>query len=361
MRFKELNKKQKRKFVISLWLIIVIAVMYIGYAITTLYRDRCAENDYWTEYLETPKSIEKVVLEKGRNATKVHVGTYIENLKEINIKGSNFRASYNIWFKWEGDPELDMKNHFQIYKGTVNKMEVIKEYHDDQIHYQKVRVDVTVTKNFWTKRFPLESHQLRMYVMSNYPVERVSFIGDIAESGSNPNLSITGYDLTRFGSSVTGVTLKGTGDPTIDGDITMSEYMTAIEINRANWGLYVKCFIALVGTVTWVMIALFICSYHHVDPLGMIPAALFGTVTNIMVGANLLPDAMDLGLLEYVNFFGIMIILSVALVVINTNRIRTKDNDTPFASYYGRRLFYVILFFIILGNVLMPLAAYMFQ
>ena len=359
MKYKDLDNKQKRKFLGSLGLIVVIATLFIGYAGTNLYQDRANEDKYWDSYLETPKEIQEIIADKGRDATKVHVGTYIENLKEINIKGSSFRASYEIWFKWDGNPDLDMKNHFRIYKGTVNKMEVIKDYHEDGMNYQKLRVDVSVTKNFWTKRFPLESHQLRMYLMSNYPVEDVVFIGDINESTSNPNLSITGYDLKRHGTGVTGVTMKSTGDPQMDEDITSSEFMTAIEINRSGGGLYIKCFIALVGTITWVMIALFLCSYHHVDPLGMIPAALFGTVSNIMVGANLLPDALDLGLLEYVNTFGIMTILAVALVVINANRLRTKDNK-DFASFYGRRLFYVLLFFILLGNLIMPLVSYMF-
>ncbi|MEG0735515.1 MAG: hypothetical protein RR441_01525 [Longicatena sp.] len=360
MKFKELDKGQKKRLLITMLLVIGIATTYIACAVTTLYKDKTSEDEYWNSYMKTPVEYTQAVEERGQDSIEVEVGTYVENLKEINIKGSSFRASYEIWFKWEGDPELNMINHYRIYKGTINKQEVIKDYHEGNMNYQKVRVDVTVTKDYWTKRFPLESHQLRMYLMSNYPIEKVHFLGDDKLSSCNPNLSITGYDLTRFGTGVTGYTTKSTGDPEIKGDITSSEYMTAIEINRTSAGLYVKCFIALVGTITWVLITLFLCSYHHVDPLSMIPAALFGTVSNIMVGANLLPDALDLGLLEYVNFFGVLSILAVALTVINVNRIRNKYQDKAFASYYGRRMFYILLLYILLGNILMPLAAFIF-
>ncbi|NCB92424.1 MAG: hypothetical protein EOM40_07605 [Clostridia bacterium] len=92
----------------------------------------------------------------------------------------------------------------------------------------------------------------------------------------------------------------------------------------------------------------------------MIPAALFGTVSNIMIGANLLPDALDIGLLEYVNFWGILTILMGALIVININRIRTSRKDFVFATLYGRIMFFTMVFFVVTGHVLLPIAAYMF-
>ena len=92
----------------------------------------------------------------------------------------------------------------------------------------------------------------------------------------------------------------------------------------------------------------------------MIPAALFGTVANIMVGANLLPDALQAGLIEFVNIWGVMMILMCAIVIININRIRKKYEDREFSQYYGRILFYIILILTLLGNILLPVCAYLF-
>ncbi|MGL6292210.1 MAG: hypothetical protein ACRC2P_02100, partial [Eubacterium aggregans] len=73
----------------------------------------------------------------------------------------------------------------------------------------------------------------------------------------------------------------------------------------------------------------------------MIPAALFGTVTNIMVGANLLPEAIDTGLLEFVNFFGIAILLAGAIAIININR---GAGDDYLSRLYG--IFIMIVAFL---------------
>ena len=79
-----------------------------------------------------------------------------------------------------------------------------------------------------------------------------------------------------------------------------------------------------------------------------------------MVGANLLPDALQTGLMEYVNFWGILTILSVTFTVINVNRIRNKYEDRDFANHYGLTMFVVILTVILIGHILLPLSAYRF-
>ena len=361
MKFGELKNWQKKRLLFSFLTYVIVIVVFLAYASVTMYTDKKAEDDYWVSMLQTPKAVEEKASQIDQNATRVQVGTYVENLKEVNLKTSSFRMVVLIWFKWEGNDNLDMAKHFRVYKGTINKTETVKNYHENGENYQAVRCDVSITKNYWNRRFPLESHQLRMYVESELPVDEVVFVNDSENSGVNASLGISGYDLRR---NETGTTMNeydnNHSDPEISGDIITAEHITALELNRDSMGLYVKCFIALVGTITWVLITLFICTYHRVDPLSMIPAALFGTVTNIMVGANLLPDALQLGLLEFVNIFGILTILAVAMTIININRIRNKYEDRDFASFYGRIMFYTIVVLVVAGNIILPISAYMF-
>lgn len=359
---KSLEKWQRKKLYFNLFSYLIIMAVFLSFAVSSLATDRTAEDYYWHSALAEADDMATEVASRSANAVKVSVGTYVENLKEVSIKNSNYRMVAQIWFRWEGDPELDMKSNFRIYKGMVNKLETIKDYHENGVNYQLVRCDVTVTKDYWTRRFPLESHQLRMYVTSNYPVEQVVFVDDHENSGLNANLSISGFDVVRNDTATISIKQDGThGDPEVTDSILLSEHLTALELNRNSPGLYAKCFIALVGTISWVLIALFLNTYHHVDPLGMLPAALFGTVTNIMVGANLLPDALQMGLLEYVNLFGIMTILFVTITIININRIRNKHEDRAFAGFVGRVMFYTILTVTVLGHILLPVSAYMFQ
>ncbi|WP_066688668.1 ligand-gated ion channel [Christensenella intestinihominis] len=363
MKLKEMKTWQRKKLLFSIIMILVIAGTFLGLTCSALYRDKTAEDGYWYDALEVPQDLAQKVEEYGADATRVTVGTYIENLKEINLKSCNFRVVFLAWFRWEGDPKLDMAGNFRVYKGFMNKMEYVKDYHEGNMNYQLVRCDATITKNYWTIRFPLESHQLRIYLESNYTVDDVVFVPDTADSGLNQNLSISGFDVIRSATGSYAMEYENAhGDPEVPagGDLITSEHVTALEINRADAGLYVKCFIALVGTLTWVLITLFICTYHHVDPLAMIPAALFGTVANVMVGANLLPDALQTGLVEFVNLWGVMMILMCAIVIININRVRKKYEDKEFSQQYGRILFYIILVLTLLGNTLLPFCAYMF-
>lgn len=360
IEFKNLLPWQRKRLIISVGLFLAIGISFLSVTVSSLYKDKTNEDTYWNNYLQIDPEIEQKMNTFNQNATRVGIGTYVENLKEINLKSNTFSLDYLIWFNWEGDPELDMADNFRIYKGNITKKEVVKDYHEGTTNYQLVRVSVTISKTFWTPRFPLESHQLRIYVESNLDAGSVVFVKE-DKAQTNPNLSIAGYDFTRIDSAVVANEYtSNNGDPTYDGSTINSEYVTQFEITRSDFGTYFKCFIALLGTTTWVFITLYINTNHRVDPLGMIPAALFGTVSNIMIGANLLPDALQVGLLEYVNFWGIFTILSVTFSVINVNRIRNKYEDKNFAHFYGLVMFWLILIVVITGHILLPIAAFIF-
>jgi hypothetical protein len=112
------------------------------------------------------------------------------------------------------------------------------------------------------------------------------------------------------------------------------------------------------------LLTLFINIYHHVDPLEMIPEALFGCVANIMVGASLLPEALDMGLLEYVNIWGILTILTATVVIINVNAIRHQRSFAGWhlllCRFFRSRdvLPHHLIRRAIVGNLLLPLIAY---
>ena len=358
MNFKGMQSWQKRRLFITLILVLGIGLTFLISTCTALYRDRTSEKNYWDAALTPSETAIEHLAQIDENAIQVSVGTYLETFKELSLKGSSYRMEFLLWFRWNGNEELDMANNFRIYKGTINKLQVVKDYHENGENYQLLRVYASVFKNYWTIRFPLESHQLRMYIESNYTADRVVFVNDKENCGINGNLDIPGYNLVRHDTGIFTVEAdSNNGDPELPGSAINSEFVTALEVNRGSWGLYLKCFIALFGTTTWVLITLFINTYHHVDPLSMIPAALFGTVSNIMVGANLLPDVLQMGLLEFVNLWGVMTILSVAVVIININRIRNKYEDKEFASFYGRIMFYTILILVVAGHIALPLSA----
>lgn len=351
-----------QKRFLGFWLtsLILGGLIFVVFVSNLLYKDKVAEEDYWNYYLQESTENQAQIDEISKDAVVVTTGTYVENMKEMNIKSSNYRVVTKLWFKWDANEDLDMIHNFEIYNGTINKIEVLEDKVYDGIRYQCARVDVTVSKAFWTRRFPLESHQLRFYVEPLYRVQKVKLVAD-PDSGVNPGLSLAGYEFKRASNAIFNQQYDSSyGDDTITGDLITSEYVCQMEFNRNGFGLYFKCFIALFGTSLWVFITMFLCTYHNVDPLSMIPAALFGTVSNIMVGANLLPDALDMGLLEFVNIWGVFTILSGALTIISINRIRNKHKDLDFAYKFGRVMFFSLLTLIVAGHIAMPVCSYIF-
>lgn len=360
MKWKNMEPWQKKRLIITLVLVIGVALTYLGYTCNMLIQDKQSESEYWSSALTPTQSAQEHLDRIDANAVPVTVGTWLETFKEVGLKSSTYRMEFMLWFRWDGDKELDMANNFRIYKGVINKSQLVKESHENGVNYQLLRVDATIVKNYWTIRFPLESHQLRMYVESNYTADQVVFVDDTENSGISSALDVPGYDIARSATGIYTMEYENTqGDPALPNAMVKSEHVTALEINRQSWGLYLKCFIALFGTSLWVLVTLFINTYHRIDPLSMIPAALFGTVSNIMVGANLLPDVLQLGLLEFVNIWGVMTILMVAMVIININRIRSKFEDKDFAALYGKVMFYTILTLVIIGHIALPLSALM--
>lgn len=360
MKYRDLDAAQKKRLWITFVAYVAVGVLVMTYFCLQLYTDRQHAEDSWDSYLQDTPQQQMRVEALSADAARVTVGTYLENLREINMKSSYYRAEFMVWFCWEGDAGLDPAHNFRIYKGLENKRVLLQEIHDGDSHYQLVGMDVSVSKEFETKRFPLETHQMRFYVESNDPIQQVLFVPDYENSGLNRNLSIAGFDFLRYGIGAVSYNYESThGNPLLTENETTSEIVTAFEINRSSAGLYFKCFVALAGTVTWVLIALFICTYHRIDPLGLIPGALFGTVSNIMIGANLLPDALEMGLMEYVNIWGILSILGGAIAIISINRVRKKSEDKDYAHFYGTVLFYTVLVFSVGGQVILPLMAYM--
>ena len=359
--YAKLNHNQKRRLWGWLSVIFVFFTVFIGSTSWFLYQDKKMEDVYWDKYLNERTTLTAKEQTIAKKATKVKTGVYVENINDINIRNSNYKITFQVWFKWNDFVDLDMLENYEIYNGQIDSQQTLKDVEKDGIRYQLARVTATVTKTFWTTRFPLGSHQIRFYIEPKQGINGIVLSPDQKNSSINENINVSGFNINRFATnSFVKEYDNNKGNPEEQENQIVTEFLTAIELNRENLGLYIKCFIALVGTLSWVLIVLFICTYHNIDPLSMIPGALFGTVSNILVGANLIPDALHVGLLEFVNILGILIILFASFAIITINRQRSYYHDDDFASFFGKHVFWLITFFAVFGNIMLPLAAYNF-
>lgn len=358
----QLSTRQRRRLAAAGIVYVLIFAVYLTAAAAVLIHDRRAEERSWVTAVTVDADTAARVKALSADAVHVQAGTYVESLPQLSLHDSSFSINMLVWFRWNGDAALDPAGHFHIYKGVLDEKTLVKETHENGVNYQLLRVRATVEKVFWTRRFPLDSHQLRCYIEMERPVQQVVLDADTRNSGINTALSLAGYRVTAAQVAPYFTAYDSThDDPDLSEPYVSSELVTQIAIVREGAGMYVKCFIALWGSVCWTLIALFINAYHKVDPLEMLPGALFGAVSNVMVGASLLPDALEAGLLEYGNIFGILIILLSTVSVIAVNRQRSPDGGLPneaYARICGRMSLGIIAIFTLAGNLLLPLAAW---
>ena len=361
------RKSRLAKVAFSLTFTIVLGITFLFVTCFQLVNDRAAINNRWTESLETDTTTQAAVntIAERDGATLVNTGTYLENLREIDAKNSLFRSVWIVWFSWEGNDDLDFTDgQFIYYNGSINKVNVLRnEVSEEGVHYQQLRVDVTISQAFHTARFPLDNHLLRLYIQVAYPVSEVLLTRSSDTEKVNQNINVYNYEINRAASTIKYVSFQDNhDDPMIpEGEVEyVAEYMDIVEVNRAGFGLYAKCFIAIWGTTLWVLIMLHVATRHRVDVFSMIPSTLFGAVGNILIGAALLPEALGLGLLEYGNIWGIFIVLSGTVTITIINRERNHWKDNAFADKYGRFMFYAIVTLAIIGNIALPLCAFQF-
>jgi hypothetical protein len=363
--FSKLPEHEKFKIIRAALIFTIFCSLILGYFTLMLHNDLARNDTRWNAHLYTDQKIQPDLDVLSKNATKVLCGTYLEGIHDIDMAHGGFWANYLVWFRWEGNEITDMADHFRVYRGYVKQKDIVKNITQGNLHYQIVRMEVVVDSNFATKLFPLDSQQFFFYLEPFYTGKKVVFVADTKESNVNPYLDIDGYKMVKHATTVFTHEYKYTrADPELENATDkniVTELATGIKVQRNGFGLFAKCFIALYGCIIWALMTLFINIYHHVDPLEMLPECLFGCVANIMVGASLLPDVLEMGLLEYVNIWGILLILSTTFVVINVNEIRRKESNPDGTCYhaaaFGRIMFYLITFFAIFGNFILPYSA----
>ena len=363
--YEPLEPFEKRAILRRALVILVLTAAGLVWWCCTLNASKEQVNEEFNENTTVSQSAQDQIDVYGQNAARVRTGTYIENITAIDMKNSSFTVDMLLWFRWDGHNDLDMTDHFRLYRGTIQSITPVKEVRDGNTNYQVFRIKAQINKNFQSVRFPLGSHVLKIYVESTYTIDNVVLTADTEESSVNKHISIYGFDLVKSNVGTTAYKYdKNDSDPELEAigadGVLDSEMVTSLLINRNGWGLFFRCFIAMYGTLIFVMITLYINTYHRLDPLSMLPSALFGAVGNIMVGANLLPDVLTMGLLEFVNFYGIAMILASMGIVITVNRIRKAYEDRYYAAVYGVVMFYLMAALIIGGNIILPLSAYQF-
>lgn len=371
MKWNNLGEHQKRKVLLWTGTIFLIAVLYLGVTCHFLYANKKEADAQWGERLDYSAELTDGEADLSKDAVRVSVSSYLEGIQNIEIRESRCSAVFQVCFAWKDGAELDgekltdMSEQITVYNGKIESLEVMdNRVNEKGIRIQKMRLSAVISNVFETTRFPLSSYQIRYYLMPKATIEKMIWIPDRENCRVNGSMKIAGFELKRSDANVfyyrTAEKIQYDGQTALDEENVYSEFLMSMEFNRSSWGVYIKCIIALIGTSVWAFLMLLSCTHHRVDSLGMIPAVLFGTVSNILVGANLIPDAMDTGLLEFINIWGIYTIIIISVVIMQMNQLRKNPENEEFTVYFGKWMIAVIFITTVIGHILLPVTAYSF-
>lgn len=351
---------------------VLIAIVYLSYTGMMLVRDKKAAESQWREHLDAAETFKA---EDGMNGeqypAEVQTATFVKSIDEVDIRNSEYKVTFEVLFRWIDDQgnasdtanTFDMEDNFQIYNGTITDQVKIKDDTTDGTRSQIFRVKATVKEVFSTRRFPLSSYQMRFYIQPKEDMSKVRLHAmNQVYAGTENQLNVSGFELLR--SEIADFYYKVPHSEWYqaeDGakqDVVYSEVLTAVELNRSSWGLYFKCIIALIGVSIWGFLCLYICTNYGRGGIELIPPVLFGMFGNIMVGANLVPDALETGLLEYINIWGIYTIIVYSVAMAKVAQIRNQQKDEQYARSFGKVMLIVLTVTIVAGHVILPACAY---
>ncbi|CAA7611826.1 conserved membrane hypothetical protein [Candidatus Terasakiella magnetica] len=293
----------------------------------------------------------------------VTVGTYIDNIDTFSIRDSSWSANFYVWFSWTGSKSLDPGGKLVIVDGTINKKELMEEYHGDGDggpHYQKYRISAKLLKFFDTSRVPIEGHMLNIYLEDGArDATKLRYIAD-KTSNISSRANIHGYTITRHSNVVKPHTYRSSyGDPrlSVDDKKTYTQYIVGVEIKRSNMGVYGKIFLSLFAALALALSNFFV-KPSDVGPRFSLPtAAYFGAVANSYVANSILPPSGSFGLVDYVAAFGMgTIFLTIALSLLS-NFIFVKKDDKALALVMDRVMFVTVGLCCIAANIIIPWSA----
>ncbi|MEF9894882.1 MAG: hypothetical protein RR296_01200 [Clostridia bacterium] len=364
--FASLTRKYKMKIVIAMLILIVPMGVYAVRASILMYNNKVETVSKYdqTPLIDDAKMAELTIVE---GSVPVKTGMYMESITNVSVSNNSWQNTFLLWFRWNDaddpmgylkDPADYPGNRFIIGNGSfspASKTLMIDRHGvEDGLpageHYQQYRISSTVEKYFDTTRYPLDSHQLKIFIEDERDMSRVRLIPDDEFSGVSPYLTVAGFDVinTTCGSYLNEYSSK-MNDPVFEnvafeteGKKTM-EFVFVTRVARSGYGLFLKAFLSLFGMLLWVCIGLYNNAYNRVDAMGAMNTGIFGAVSSMIVGMNLLSDARGSGLIEYVNFFALAMILITTVYVISINRARARKEDVTYTDCYAQMLFWVVV------------------
>ena len=224
---------------------------------------------------------------------KVVVGTYLNHVYSLDIKGSQFAIDFYVWFRWEGDDIKPMDN-FELPNGRITSKTGCQKKKLGTENYSNCRILATMTKFWDLRRFPLDAHALTLEIEDSVDDERtLVYELDKENTGISPTLEVPGWIIKKSAAGTEHQTYHTNyGDTSLPSNTESryARYVYSIDVARPGYGRFLKVFFGLFISVLISWCGFFVRPKESSPRVSLGVGATFAAAAVTVAINNSLPD-----------------------------------------------------------------------
>ena len=241
--------------------------------------------------------------------------------------------------------------------------------------YQPRRVLATIIKKFDSPRYPLDSLQFKFYFRPAYDARFMRYrIATPNNPADNPNLysRLTSlYDIDgeygllhkdpKWFTTDIFYYESGTTNPVLPfSSKIQTEFMTSIVVNRENLSIFFQVFITLFAIIIWTFIALYDGAFNNEFKISTLGTSMFGIISAILIGVNLISEPIAFSLVNIVNIFGLAMVLlsTVIFMIARKKREKGDEHHVRQNKIFVRLMFWSMLTMALVVMIVTPVAIF---
>ena len=235
---------------------------------------------------------EKAAAEKG--PVRVEVGTYVNQILALDLRGNQFTADFYVWFRWKGDAKVF--DTFDLANGRItSRTGIVKKDLDGGVHYASARILATITKFWDLRRYPLDDHQLTIEIEDNENEDNLLvYVPDKVNSSASPTVEVPGWRVAGTSVSVTShkyaTNYGDTSVPTGNAS-SYSRFVSAVDIKRpGHVGRFFKVFFTLFIATIISWLAFWVRPKESGPRVSLCVGSVFAAAAATFAINNMLPD-----------------------------------------------------------------------
>jgi hypothetical protein len=225
---------------------------------------------------------------------RVEVGTYVNQILALDLKGNQFTADFYVWFRWKGDAKVF--DTFDLANGRItSRTGIVKKDLDGGVHYASARILATITKFWDLRRYPLDDHQLTIEIEDNENEDNLLvYVPDKANSSASPTIEVPGWRVAGTSVSVTShkyaTNYGDTSVPTGNAS-SYSRFVSAVDIKRpGHVGRFFKVFFTLFIATIISWLAFWVKPKETGPRISLCVGSVFAAAAATFAINNMLPD-----------------------------------------------------------------------